>query len=85
MKGLVLGPIHKTQRDDVDGTNLEEIDPAFGSKEDFEGLLQTAKKKGGCLWGAPRGLGGGKGAASKGLAFWPGRQGRVCLLAPGCL
>nr|KAF6275609.1 solute carrier family 3 member 2 [Myotis myotis] len=46
VKGLVLGPIHKTQRDDVDGTNLEETDPALGSKEDFEGLLQSAKKKG---------------------------------------
>ncbi|XP_036273163.1 4F2 cell-surface antigen heavy chain isoform X3 [Pipistrellus kuhlii] len=45
VKGVVLGPIHKTQRDDVDGTDLEQIDPTFGSKEDFESLLQAAKKK----------------------------------------
>lgn len=49
VKGVVLGPIHKTQRDDVDGTDLEQIDPALGSKEEFESLLQSAKKKSGCL------------------------------------
>lgn len=45
VKGLVLGPIHKTQKDDLHGTNLEEIDPTLGSREDFESLLQSAKKK----------------------------------------
>lgn len=45
VKGLVLGPIHRTQQDDVDRTDLEQIDPAFGSREDFESLLQSAKKK----------------------------------------
>nr|KAF6439062.1 solute carrier family 3 member 2 [Molossus molossus] len=45
VKGFVLGPIHKNQKDDVDGTNLEQIDPTLGSKEDFESLLQSAKKK----------------------------------------
>lgn len=45
VKGVVLGPIHKTQRDDVDGTHLEQIDPTFGSREDFDSLLQAAKKK----------------------------------------
>lgn len=60
MKGFVLGPVHKNQKDDIDGTNLEEIDPTFGSEEDFDTLLQSAKKKGG-------GPGVGKGAARKGL------------------
>ncbi|XP_045710764.1 4F2 cell-surface antigen heavy chain-like [Phyllostomus hastatus] len=46
VKGLVLGPIHKNQKDDIDGTNLEQIDPTFGSKEDLDTLLQSAKKKG---------------------------------------
>lgn len=45
VKGLVLGPIHKTQEDDLHGTDLEQIDPTLGSKEDFESLLQSAKKK----------------------------------------
>ncbi|XP_017515726.3 amino acid transporter heavy chain SLC3A2 [Manis javanica] len=45
VKGIVLGPIHQNQKDDVSGTNLEQIDPAFGSKEDFDSLLQSAKKK----------------------------------------
>ncbi|KAF6106288.1 hypothetical protein HJG60_017563 [Phyllostomus discolor] len=46
VKGLVLGPIHKNQKDDIDGTSLEQIDPTFGSKEDFDTLLQLAKKCG---------------------------------------
>ncbi|KAF3822179.1 4F2 cell-surface antigen heavy chain [Mirounga leonina] len=45
VKGFVLGPIHKNQKDDLAGTNLEQIDPTFGSKEDFDNLLQSAKKK----------------------------------------
>ncbi|XP_037694216.1 4F2 cell-surface antigen heavy chain [Choloepus didactylus] len=45
VKGLVLGPIHKNPEDDVAGTNLKQIDPSFGSKEDFDNLLQAAKKK----------------------------------------
>ncbi|XP_025301861.1 amino acid transporter heavy chain SLC3A2 [Canis lupus baileyi] len=45
VKGFVLGPIHRNQKDDLSGTNLEQIDPTFGSKEDFDNLLQSAKKK----------------------------------------
>ncbi|XP_014446412.1 4F2 cell-surface antigen heavy chain [Tupaia chinensis] len=45
VKGLVLGPIHKNPKDDIAGTNLEEIDPTLGSTEDFDNLLQSAKKK----------------------------------------
>uniref|UniRef100_A0A8C6FM98 Solute carrier family 3 member 2 n=1 Tax=Moschus moschiferus TaxID=68415 RepID=A0A8C6FM98_MOSMO len=45
VKGFVLGPIHKNQEDDLTETNLEQIDPSFGSKEDFESLLHSAKKK----------------------------------------
>lgn len=45
VKGLVLGPIHKNQEDDVAGTNLQEINPAVGSKEEFDSFLQSAKKK----------------------------------------
>ncbi|XP_024430123.2 amino acid transporter heavy chain SLC3A2 [Desmodus rotundus] len=46
VKALVLGPIHRNQKDDVNGTYLEQIDPTFGSKEDLDNLLQSAKKKG---------------------------------------
>ncbi|XP_077615808.1 amino acid transporter heavy chain SLC3A2 [Crocuta crocuta] len=45
VKGFVLGPIHNNEKDDLAGTNLEQINPALGSKEDFENLLQAAKKK----------------------------------------
>ncbi|XP_062949469.1 amino acid transporter heavy chain SLC3A2 [Cynocephalus volans] len=45
VKGLVLGPIHQNQKDDVARTNLIQIDPTLGSKEDFDSLLQSAKKK----------------------------------------
>lgn len=79
VKGLVLGPIHKTQKDDVHGTNLEEIDPTLGSREDFENLLQSAKKKSGCLRGGP-----GGGGPWKGLAFWPG-GGRAAFLSASVL
>lgn len=45
VKGLVLGPIHKNQKDDVAGTDLQQIDPTLGSKEDFDSFLQSARKK----------------------------------------
>lgn len=53
VKGLVLGPLHKNQKDDVAQTDLLQIDPNFGSKEDFDSLLQSAKKKSGYL-GVPK-------------------------------
>uniref|UniRef100_A0A2K6GWR8 Solute carrier family 3 member 2 n=1 Tax=Propithecus coquereli TaxID=379532 RepID=A0A2K6GWR8_PROCO len=45
VRGFVLGPIHKNQKDDVAETDLLQIDPSLGSKEDFGSLLQSAKKK----------------------------------------
>ncbi|KAM6161068.1 amino acid transporter heavy chain SLC3A2 isoform 2-T2 [Erethizon dorsatum] len=45
VKGLVLGPIHKNQKDDLTGTDLQLIDPTLGFREDFDSLLQAAKKK----------------------------------------
>ncbi|XP_069327616.1 amino acid transporter heavy chain SLC3A2 isoform X2 [Eulemur rufifrons] len=45
VRGFVLGPIHKNQKDDVAETDLLQIDPSLGSKEDFDSLLQSAKKK----------------------------------------
>lgn len=62
----MLGPIHKNQKDDVAGTDLQQIDPTLGSKEDFDSLLQLAKKKSGCP------------GLLKGLASWTeGMQDRV--------
>lgn len=57
VKGIVLGPIHKNQKDDVNGTDLEQIDPIFGTKEDFYSLLQSAKKKSRCPGVGEEGLG----------------------------
>lgn len=45
VKGLVLGPVHKNQKDEVNGTDLKQIDPTLGSQEDFKDFLQSAKKK----------------------------------------
>ncbi|XP_006903166.1 PREDICTED: 4F2 cell-surface antigen heavy chain [Elephantulus edwardii] len=45
VKGVVLGPVHHNQPDDIDQTNLKLIDPTLGSNEDFEKFLQSAKKK----------------------------------------
>ncbi|XP_037373624.1 4F2 cell-surface antigen heavy chain [Talpa occidentalis] len=45
VKGVVLGPIHENQKDDLSATNLERIDPTLGSKEDFDNFLQSSKKK----------------------------------------
>lgn len=45
MKGLVLGPIHKNQKDEINETDLKQINPTLGSQEDFKDLLQSAKKK----------------------------------------
>ncbi|XP_005351951.1 4F2 cell-surface antigen heavy chain [Microtus ochrogaster] len=45
VKGVVLGPIHKNQKDEVNETDLKQIDPTLGSQEDFKDLLQSAKKK----------------------------------------
>ncbi|KAM5247252.1 amino acid transporter heavy chain SLC3A2 [Ctenodactylus gundi] len=45
VKGLVLGPIHQNRKDDVAGTDLQRVDSSLGSPEDFDGLLQSAKKK----------------------------------------
>ncbi|KAM9660428.1 amino acid transporter heavy chain SLC3A2 isoform 1-T1 [Trichechus inunguis] len=45
VKGIVLGPVHNNQKDDLAETSLQQIDPAFGSNKDFESLLQSAKKK----------------------------------------
>jgi hypothetical protein len=70
VKGLVLGPVHQNQKDDVAGTNLQQIDPTLGSEEDFDNFLQSAKKKSGCP-GFPRE------AVRKGLAFCPEEQDRI--------
>ncbi|XP_074087345.1 amino acid transporter heavy chain SLC3A2 [Macrotis lagotis] len=45
VKALVLGPLHRNVKDDLAATNLQEIDPNLGSKEDFHQLLEAAKKK----------------------------------------
>lgn len=59
MKGVVLGPIHKNQEDEVNETDLKQIDPILGSQEDFKDLLQSAKKKSRSCQ-----------ETRKGLAFW---------------
>lgn len=45
VKGVVLGPIHENQKDDLAGTHLKKIDPTLGTKEDFDSFLQSSKKK----------------------------------------
>ncbi|KAM9134206.1 amino acid transporter heavy chain SLC3A2 [Pangshura tecta] len=45
VKGLVIGPIHVNTRDNLSRTDLQEVDPLFGTKETFTKLLEAAKKK----------------------------------------
>nr|XP_056708516.1 4F2 cell-surface antigen heavy chain [Euleptes europaea] len=46
VKGLVIGPLHVNLKDDLAGTNLQAIDPKFGTATEFQEVLQAAKKKG---------------------------------------
>ncbi|XP_034019900.1 4F2 cell-surface antigen heavy chain-like [Thalassophryne amazonica] len=46
VKGLVLGPLHTVQADQVNTLRLTDIDPTQGSKEELDALLQVAHKKG---------------------------------------
>ncbi|XP_048368267.1 4F2 cell-surface antigen heavy chain [Sphaerodactylus townsendi] len=46
VKGLVIGPLHVNLKDDLAGTNLQAIDPKFGTVLEFQEVLQAAKKKG---------------------------------------
>ncbi|XP_067400163.1 amino acid transporter heavy chain SLC3A2 isoform X2 [Emydura macquarii macquarii] len=45
VKGLIIGPIHVNPPDDLAGTDLQEVNPQFGTKETFAKLLEAAKKK----------------------------------------
>ncbi|KAJ7307549.1 hypothetical protein JRQ81_009574 [Phrynocephalus forsythii] len=45
VKGLVIGPLHLNPRDDQNGTDLQKVDPVFGSLDEFREILQAAKKK----------------------------------------
>ncbi|XP_069461282.1 amino acid transporter heavy chain SLC3A2-like [Ambystoma mexicanum] len=45
VKGLVIGPIHVTVANSPTETRLKEIDPRFGTLNDFTQLLLTAKNK----------------------------------------
>ncbi|KAM3857611.1 solute carrier family 3 member 2a [Diretmus argenteus] len=46
VKGLVLGPFHTVQADQLSTLNMKEIDPAQGSEKDLVALLEKAHKKG---------------------------------------
>ncbi|KAG6939492.1 solute carrier family 3 member 2 [Chelydra serpentina] len=45
VKGLVIGPIHVNVPDNLAHTDLQRVDPQFGTKETFAKLLEDAKKK----------------------------------------
>ncbi|XP_044040657.1 solute carrier family 3 member 2a [Siniperca chuatsi] len=46
VKGLVLGPLHTVQADQLHTLNLEEIDPSQGTKESLLAVVEKAHKKG---------------------------------------
>lgn len=72
VKGLVIGPLHVNLDDSQSGTNLQAIDPRFGNLEQFQEVLQAAKKKSKAVWGGQEG---------KGILSLPGDQ---LLLLPRC-
>ncbi|KAM8940182.1 amino acid transporter heavy chain SLC3A2 [Pelodytes ibericus] len=45
VKGLIIGPLHVTEADSLKNTQLMEIDPKYGTKEDLSQLLAAAHKK----------------------------------------
>ncbi|OCT81700.1 hypothetical protein XELAEV_18024208mg [Xenopus laevis] len=45
VKGLIIGPIHVTKKDQIGETQLTDIDPNYGTKEQFASLLEAARKK----------------------------------------
>ncbi|KAM6157501.1 amino acid transporter heavy chain SLC3A2 [Rhynchocyon petersi] len=45
VRGVVLGPVHHNQKDDLAQTDLKQISPTLGSKDDFDKFLQSARKK----------------------------------------
>ncbi|XP_053133661.1 4F2 cell-surface antigen heavy chain isoform X2 [Hemicordylus capensis] len=45
VKGVVIGPIHVNSKDNLNLTNLKEIDSTFGTLDQFREVLQAAKKK----------------------------------------
>ncbi|CAN9509507.1 unnamed protein product [Ophioblennius macclurei] len=46
VKGLVLGPLHSVQADQINTLNAHTIDPTYGKEEDLKVLLDKAHKKG---------------------------------------
>lgn len=46
VKGLIVGPIHNVQADQISTLNLKEIDPVVGTEKDLDSLLERAHKKG---------------------------------------
>ncbi|KAK3546429.1 hypothetical protein QTP70_026398 [Hemibagrus guttatus] len=46
VKGLILGPIHTVQADQINTLYLKEIDPVMGTEKDLDSLLERAHKKG---------------------------------------
>ncbi|KAM9500250.1 amino acid transporter heavy chain SLC3A2-like [Clarias gariepinus] len=45
VKGLILGPIHNVQADQLSTLQLDDIDPTVGEQKDLESLLERAHKK----------------------------------------
>ncbi|CAI9612360.1 unnamed protein product [Staurois parvus] len=45
VKGLVIGPLHTTSANKLSDTKLKEIDPKYGTMDEFKSLLEAARKK----------------------------------------
>ncbi|KAF5905410.1 4F2 cell-surface antigen heavy chain-like, partial [Clarias magur] len=46
VKGLILGPVHNVQADQLSTLQLNDIDPMVGEQKDLDSLLERAHKKG---------------------------------------
>ncbi len=46
VKGLILGPIHTVQADQLDALDLVSVKSAVGTENDLKSLLDQANKKG---------------------------------------
>ena len=46
VKGLLLGPFHQVQANQLSTLNLQQIDPTKGTLEELQNLMEKAHKKG---------------------------------------
>lgn len=50
VKGVVMGPLHTVQKDQLATLKFMDINPEVGTNEDFKSLVDKAQRKGEYIW-----------------------------------